>query len=87
MRDWKVHFIAQDSKYSPRQEYSTVPMVHNLIQDPRETRQAAEPLNDWLQYPGMAIVLGYQRSLQAQPNIPVGAPDSHVPPPLQQPGS
>jgi arylsulfatase len=86
-RDWKVHFIAQDSKYSPKREYSTVPLVHNLVQDPRETRQAAEPLNDWLQYPGMGIVAEFQRSLQAQPNIPVGAPDNYAPPPLQRPTS
>jgi arylsulfatase len=79
-RDWKTHFVFQDSKYSPKQEYSTVPMVNNLVQDPRETRQVAEPLNTWLQYPGMGVLIGYQRSLQIQPNIPVGAPDDYAPP-------
>jgi arylsulfatase len=83
-RDWKMHYIAQDSKYGPKQEYSTVPLIHNLIQDPRETRQVAEPMNDWLQYPGMEILVKFQQSARIQPHIPVGAPDDYTPATIEQ---
>jgi arylsulfatase A-like enzyme len=81
-RDWKAHFIEQDSKYSPKREYSTVAKVVNLVQDPREERQAVEPVNAWIQYPGMGVMLGYHKSLALQANIPLGAPDNYVPAPL-----
>lgn len=83
-RNWKVHFIWQDTKYAPQQVFSTVPKVVNLIQDPREERQVAEPLNSWMQYPGIGIMVDYKKSLHIQPNIPVGAKDDHVPPPLKK---
>lgn len=83
-RNWKAHFIWQDSKYSPKKEYSTVAKVVNLIQDPREERQAVEPYNAWTQYPGVGVLLGYQKSLARQPNIPKGAPDSFIPAALKR---
>ncbi len=82
-RNWKAHFIWQDTKYSPKLTYSTVAKVVNLIHDPREERQAVEPYNDWIQYPGIGIVVDYKRSLALQPNIPKGAPDSFIPAPLK----
>ena len=82
-RNWKAHFIWQDSKYSPKKQYSTVAKVVNLIQDPREERQAVEPYNAWVQYPGTAVLLDYHKSLQLQPNIPKGAPDSFKPAPIK----
>lgn len=83
-RNWKAHFIWQDTKYSPKKVYSTVAKVVNLIQDPREQRQAVEPYNAWTQYPGMSVLLDYQKSLALQPNIPKGAPDSYQPAPLKR---
>ena len=81
-RNWKAHFVWQDSKYAPKLEYSTVAKVVNLIQDPREERQSVEPYNAWTQYPGMGVLLNYHKSLRLQANIPTGAPDSFKPPPL-----
>lgn len=82
-RDWKAHFIEQDSKYSPKREYSTVAKIVNLVQDPREERQAVEPVNAWIQYPGMGVMVGYHKSLALQANIPLGAPDNYTPAPLR----
>jgi arylsulfatase A-like enzyme len=83
-RNWKAHFIWQDTKYSPKKVYSTVAKVVNLIQDPREERQAVEPYNAWTQYPGVGVILAYQKSLALQPNVPKGAPDSFSPPALKR---
>lgn len=81
-RNWKAHFIFQQTKYSPKQVFSTAPRVVNLLQDPREERQVAEPYNSWVQYPGIGNLVRFKRSQRLQPNIPVGAPDDFVPAPL-----
>jgi arylsulfatase len=83
-RDWKIHFIGQDTKYSPKQVYSTVPMVNNLVRDPRERRQVAEPLNHFLERGAMPIAVRYQQSLRMQANIPVGAPNGYTPAAIKQ---
>lgn len=82
-RNWKVHFIWQESKYSPKQVLSTIPKLVNLIQDPREERQAAEPFNTWTQFL-LGVVLRFQASVKQFPNVPVGAPDNYQPPYAKQ---
>ena len=79
-RNWKVHFAWQETKLSPVERFSTVPKVVDLTRDPRETRQAAEPYNTWIQYPTTQLVLDYKASLRKYPNVPLGAPDSYLPP-------
>jgi len=77
--DWKVHYIWQPGKYAPKEVYSTVPRIVNLLSDPRETRSVGEPFNSWLQY-AMAATMGrFMASVAAHPNIPPGAPDDFVP--------
>jgi arylsulfatase len=76
--DWKVHFIWQASKYSPKQVFSTIPKVVNLIQDPREERQAAEPYNTWTQFM-QDILVRFQLSARQYPHVPVGAPNDYRP--------
>jgi arylsulfatase len=79
-RNWKVHLVWQESKFGTLQEFSTVPMVVDLITDPREERNVAEPYNTWLQYPGMRMLFQFQKSMKINPNVPLGAPDSYAPP-------
>ncbi len=79
-RNWKAHFIWQETKYSPKKIYSTVPKVVNLITDPREERQVAEPNNNWVQYPFMKVLVHFQQSVKRYPNVPLGAPDAYMPP-------
>ena len=76
--DWKVHFIWQASKYSPKQVFSTIPKVVNLVQDPREERQAAEPYNTWTQFM-LDILVQFQLSARQYPHVPVGAPNDYQP--------
>ncbi len=77
--NWKVHFIWQDSKHSPKITYSTIPKVVNLITDPREERQVVEPYNNWLAYPFMQMRGHFEESIKKFPNVPPGAPDTYAP--------
>jgi len=78
-RNWKFHFAWQETKYSPIESFSTVPKVVDLVRDPRETRQVAEPYNGWLQHKLSELMVDYQTSLTKYPSIPMGAPDSYTP--------
>ena len=78
-RNWKWHFAWQETKYDPIEQFSTVPKIVNLIRDPRETRQVAEPYNGWLQFPFMEMLTSFQASVQRYPNVPMGAKDDYAP--------
>ena len=82
-RNWKVHFILQETKYAPKQVFSTAPRVVNLLQDPREKRQVAEPYNSWVQYPSARNLVRFEMSQRLQGHIPVGAPDNFIPEPIK----
>jgi hypothetical protein len=71
--------VWQETKFGTQQPFSTVPKVVDLITDPREERNVAEPYNTWLQYPGMKLIVGFQQSMMKHPNVPLGAPDSYSP--------
>jgi len=78
-RNWKIHLVWQKNKFDTIQRFSTVPKVVDLITDPREERNVAEPGNTWVQYPGMKMLVGFQQSMKRYPNVPLGAPDSYSP--------
>ena len=78
-RNWKVHFSWAKTKYDPVVRYSTAPKVVDLIRDPREERQAAEPGNAWIQFAGMPVLNNFLASTKRFPNVPVGAPDDYAP--------
>ena len=78
-RNWKIHLVWQESKFGTQRQFSTVPKVVDLITDPREERNVAEPYNTWVQYPGMKLLIGFQQSMMMHPNVPLGAPDSYKP--------
>jgi hypothetical protein len=50
----------------------------NLIMDPREERQVAEPYNTWGQY-RLDVVTEFQASVQKFSNVPVGAQNDYAP--------
>jgi len=79
-RNWKVHYAWQERKYDPVLRYSTVPKVVDLIRDPREERQVAEPYNVWLQFTIIPLIVEFQTSVQRYPNVPMGSPDNYTPP-------
>ncbi len=78
-RKWKVHFVWQPTKYDPRQPFSTIPRVINLVRDPREERQDSEPFNGYLQYAMAKHLAEFRKSLQEFPSVPMDAPDDWTP--------
>jgi len=78
-RDWKAHYVWQPTKNSPKQSFSTLPRIVNLLQDPGETRQSAEPFNTWIQYGAIQMMLEFEMSMRKSPSVPVGAPDDWQP--------
>ncbi len=78
-RTWKAHFAWQPTKYHTRQPFSTIPKLVNLVTDPREERNVAEPYNGWLQYIMVEQVGGFRKSLEENPVVPMGAPDDWTP--------
>jgi arylsulfatase len=78
-RNWKWHLVWQPTKYEPMQRFSTVPKIVNLIRDPREERQVAEPFNTWTQFPFMDMLLAFEASQKQAPHVPMAAPDSYRP--------
>ena len=79
-RNWKWHFAWQETKYDPIEHFSTVPKVVNLIKDPREARQVAEPYNSWIQYPFVKLLADFQSSVTQYPHVPAGASDDYAGP-------
>jgi len=77
--DWKVHFGWAETKYSAVERYSTAPKVVDLIRDPREERNVAEPSNAWLQFKAMPVMLQFLGSTKKFPNVPVGAGNDYQP--------
>lgn len=76
-KNWKIHFSWQETKYSPIEKYSTVPKVVDLIKDPQEKRQVAEPYNIWAQYAVSQLIGEYKESLKIEDNIPPGSTNSY----------
>jgi arylsulfatase len=78
-RNWKWHLVWQPTKFSTMQRFSTVPRIVDLIRDPREERQVAEPYNTWIQFPFMEMITAFAASEKKSPHVPMGAPDSYRP--------
>lgn len=63
-RNWKIHFGWAEGKYDPVERFSTVPRVVDLIRDPRQQRQAAEPYNASIQFHMTPLMIEFIRSTQ-----------------------
>jgi hypothetical protein len=53
--------------------------VVDLIRDPREERNVAEPSNAWLQFKAIPLMLQFLGSTKTFPNVPVGAGNDYQP--------
>ena len=77
-RNWKVHFIKQDSMYDVPQKLP-LPKVINLLTDLKEERDVGA-YNTWVADPMMKIVVEFEASLKKYPPIKSGTPDPYTPP-------
>ena len=79
-RNWKMHFIRQDTMIDPPVP-NPVPATYNLLIDPREEKPGRYLDNSWVMYPVSKILGEFRTSLKQHPPIPMGTPDPYVPPP------
>jgi arylsulfatase A-like enzyme len=77
-RNWKVHFVWQESMYDVPQTLP-LPKVINLLTDPREEHDVGAK-NSWVGDPVTKIVGEFAASLKKYPPIPMGTPDPYAPP-------
>jgi arylsulfatase A-like enzyme len=75
-RNWKMHFIRQDTMFDPPVKLG-IPFIINLLTDPREEKPTADT---WVVAPSLKIVGEFQQSLTKNPLIPMGTPDPYTPP-------
>jgi len=81
-RNWKLHFVSQDTMLSPVSR-SVVPKLYNLLTDPKEEynliSHAGAEKGAWVMPPIFKRRIAFEASLQAEPPIPLGTPDPYVP--------
>jgi arylsulfatase len=75
-RNWKMHFIRQDTMFDPPAKNPT-PTIFNLYTDPREEKPTVD---SWVVGPMLKIVGDFEQSVKHYPLIPMGTPDPYVPP-------
>jgi arylsulfatase len=78
-RDWKLHFVWEVEPNAGPNHLET-PYLFNLIQDPKEESDVSST-QGWVRGPIRKMVDALQRSLEANPPIPPGAPDDFRPAP------
>lgn len=77
-RNWKLHFVKMDSMFGVRKRLN-VPLVFNLITDPKENYDVA-PTSTWVLPVVLKQVVEFQKSLLQEPPIRLGTPDPYTPP-------
>jgi len=75
-RNWKLHFIRQDTMFDPPVKNPT-PTIFNLYTDPREENPTVDT---WVVKPMLKIVGEFEESVKKYPPIPMGTPDPYTPP-------
>jgi arylsulfatase A-like enzyme len=77
-RNWKVHFIWQESMYDPPVKLP-LPKIIDLLRDMKEEHDVAG-YNTWVADPVVKLVGQFEASLRKYPPIKVGTPDPYTPP-------
>jgi arylsulfatase len=77
-RNWKMHFIWQESMYDPPITLAE-PKIINLLTDLKEQRDVGAKVS-WVATPMMQILAAWEESLARHPPIPMGTPDPYEPP-------
>lgn len=77
-RNWKAHFIWQESMYDPPLKLP-LPKLINLLTDLQEERDVLAK-HSWVLDPMVKIIGALEASFQKYPPIKVGTPDPYTPP-------
>ena len=76
-RDWKFHFLKQDSGAGEIIQMG-LPMSYNIKLDPKEENPVT-PIDTWVRWNTFGIITKHRKSLELEPPIPLGAPDPWEP--------
>ena len=76
-RNWKLHFLEQDSWNDIQSKY-TMPRVFNLYDDPQERNNVLFP-HTWIPKAALPQLEAHVKSLKQNPPIPMGQPDPYEP--------
>ena len=79
-RNWKMMLREIETILPELAAPLTIPKFYNLLQDPKEERDARlSPSNGWVRYPASQVLIDHAKTLAAEPPIKEGTPDPYVP--------
>lgn len=76
-RNWKMHLVWEPEPNAGPNHLES-PLLFNLIQDPKEETDL-NTVASWARTPIRRMIHEFQKSLEAHPPIPPGAPDDYSP--------
>ena len=76
-RNWKLHFVSQDSMLSPVTR-GVMPALYNLLTDPKEEYNMSSEAT-WVLPVLFKKIVAFQQTLQEEPPIQLGTPDPYKP--------
>jgi arylsulfatase len=78
-RNWKLAFFDRQRDWWTPPVRLGVPMLFDLINDPKEEHPATAVEHSWVSHPAMKIVSDLEASLRQNPPILPGTPDPYTP--------
>ncbi|WP_280138685.1 sulfatase-like hydrolase/transferase [Mesorhizobium sp. 1M-11] len=79
-KNWKLAFYKEERDWWSPPTKLGVPLIFDLINDPKEEYGATLTPNAWIGGPAMKIVADFEESLKRYPPIRPGTPDPYTPP-------
>ena len=79
-KNWKITFYAQERDWGSSPVKLGVPLIYDLLNDPKEEYGATLTPNAWVGGPMMQIVADFEASTKRYPLIASGTPDPYRPP-------
>lgn len=79
-KNWKLAFYEEERDWWSPPTKLGVPLIFDLISDPKEEYGATLSPDGWIGGPAMEIVADFEKSLMLHPPIAPGTPDPYTPP-------
>ncbi len=79
-KNWKMHLVQLDSMFGAPAKLN-MPHLHNLIEDPKENYpiDKVDVSASWVFPVVLKKIVDFQKTLHAEPPIPLGTPDPYLP--------
>src|SRR5690606_23824640 len=79
-KNWKLAFYGEERAWWSPPTKLGVPLIFDLISDPKEEYGATLSPDGWIGGPAMEIVADFEKSLRLHPPIAPGTPGPYTPP-------